>query len=40
MEVVVDDDTDCKAAWTLHVSKLRIKGLATSKPSWDFRNQT
>ena len=29
----------CKAAYAIHVSKIRITGLAITRPRWDFRNR-
>ena len=36
--VSVEDENTCKVAWVVHMSIIRITGLAISEPSWDFRS--
>ena len=35
VDVFVEPENACKVAWTVHVSKIRVTGLATSRPSWN-----
>ena len=38
VDVFVEDENACKAAWAVHVSKILVTRLAISIPPWDFRN--
>ena len=36
VDVFVEDEDVCVATWAVHACKIRVRGLAISRPSWDF----
>ena len=39
VEVFVEDENACKTFWVFHDSKIRGRGSAISRPSWDFQDR-
>jgi len=38
VDVSLEDENEGKAAFAVHVSQIRVTGLAIYGPFWDFRN--